>query len=388
MSEYILDTGNHMVGHAVGRARVEVIAAYPITPQTTIVEQLATMVATGKLKARYICVESEHSALAACLGAEFVGARTFTATSSQGLAYMHEMLHFSSGSRMPIVMAVSNRTLGPPWNIWADDTDSLSQRDTGWMQVYCASNQEIIDALIQSYRVCESNGVSLPAMICLEGVNLSHNMMPAVLPGQEEVDTFLPKYEPIWTLNTEAPGTMGNMSAPEETIKMKKDLQRAMSLAKQKFATIAKEYSLHFGLPYNGGMIEQYRCEDAEILVVALGALASEAKIAVDELRSRRLKVGMVRIRVFRPFPTGEIREAAKNARSIVVLDRDMSAGMEGIASSEVKSALYDMASPPQVTGLIVGIGGIDVTSARIAGLVQECLEGKKQANEIQIIDD
>lgn len=385
MSEYILDTGNHMVGHAVGRARVEVIAAYPITPQTTIVEQLATMVETGKLKAKYICVESEHSALAACVGAGFVGARTFTASSSQGLAYMHEMLHFTSGSRIPVVMAVANRTLGPPWNIWADHTDSLSQRDTGWIQLYCASNQEIIDSIIQCYRTCESNEVSLPAMVCLEGVNLSHNLMPAVLPGQEEVDTFLPPYKPLWTLNTEDPGTMGNMFGPEETLRVKEDIQRAMGIAREKLLKTAREYSHHLGLPYNGGMVELYRCEDAEILVVALGALASEIKIAVDQLRSRGISVGLMRIRVFRPFPIREIREAAKNARSIIVFDRDMSAGMEGIAFTEIKAALYATTSPPQLTGFIVGIGGVDVTNVQIADFVEKCVQGKVPFSETSI---
>ena len=375
MSEFVLDTGNHMVAYAVERARAQVIASYPITPQTTIVESLATMVDTGKLKAKYICVESEHSALSVCAGAAFVGARTFTATSSQGLAYMHEMLHYTSSCRLPVVMAVANRTLGPPWNIWADDTDSLSQRDTGWIQLYCASNQEIIDSIIQCYKVCESFDVSLPAMVCLEGVNLSHNLMPAVLPGQEEVDSFLPQYEPVWTLNPDEPATMGNMAGPSETLETKQDLRIAMDGVREKLSDVAKEYSNHFGIPYAGGLVERYRCDDAEVMVVAIGALASEAKIAVDQLRTRGRRIGLVRIRVFRPFPIEEIQELAKNVKAFVVFDRDISFGMEGIILSEVKAALFDTPSPPHVGGFVVGLAGVDVTSKDMADLVEKSLE-------------
>jgi len=364
-----------MVAHAVERARAQVIAAYPITPQTTIVESLATMVETGKLKAKYICVESEHSALSACAGAAFVGARTFTASSSHGLAYMHEMLHFTSSCRLPVVMAVANRTLGPPWNIWADDTDSLSQRDTGWIQLYCASNQEIIDSIIQCYKVCELDDVGLPAMVCLEGVNLSHNLMPAVLPGQEEVDSFLPPYKPVWTLNPDEPATMGNMAGPSETLETKEDLRIAMDRVREKLSNVAKEYSHHFGIPYAGGLVEQYRCDDAEVMIVAIGALASEAKVAVDQLRLRGRRIGLVRIRVFRPFPIKEIRELAKNTRAFVVFDRDVSFGMEGIILSEVKAALFDMPSSPHVTGFVVGLAGVDVTSKEMGDLVEKSLE-------------
>ena len=364
-----------MVAYAVERARAQVIASYPITPQTTIVESLATMVDTGKLKAKYVCVESEHSALSVCAGAAFVGARTFTATSSQGLAYMHEMLHYTSSCRLPVVMAVANRTLGPPWNIWADDTDSLSQRDTGWIQLYCASNQEIIDSIIQCYKVCESFDVSLPAMVCLEGVNLSHSLMPAVLPGQEEVDSFLPQYEPVWTLNPDEPATMGNMAGPSETLETKQDLRMAMDGVREKLSNVAKEYSNHFGIPYAGGLVERYRCDDAEVIVVAIGALASEAKIAVDQLRTRGTRIGLVRIRVFRPFPIEEIQELAKNAKAFVVFDRDISFGMEGIILSEVKAALFDTPSPPHVSGFVVGLAGVDVTGNDIADLVEKSLE-------------
>lgn len=369
-----------MVGYAVGASRVQVIAAYPITPQTTIVEQLASMVETGKLKAKYICVESEHSAIAACTAAAFVGARTFTATSSQGLAYMHEMLHFASSGRVPVVMAVVNRTLGPPWNIWADDTDSLSQRDTGWIQLYCGSNQEIIDAIIQCYKVCESQEISLPAMVCLEGVNLSHSLMPAVLPGQEEVDAFLPSYEPVWTLNPDEPGTMGNMFGPLETLKVKEDVQLAMERVKERLSKTAIEYSHHFGLPYRGGLVEEYRCDDAEIMIVALGALASEAKVAVDLLRKRDQKIGLMRIRVFRPFPTESIRKLAVTARLLIVLDRDISFGMEGIVLSEVKAALFDAPSPPKVIGFVIGLAGVDVTAGKIVDLVEKSLERRTEA--------
>lgn len=372
-----------MVGHAVRAARVQVIAAYPITPQTPIVEQLATLTETAKLKAKYIRVESEHSALAACVGAAYVGARTFTATSSHGLVYMHEMLHWTSGSRLPVVMAVVNRALGPPWNIWVDHTDSLSQRDTGWIQIYCASNQEIFDSVIQCYRACESQDISLPAMVCLEGVNLSHTLMPAVLPEQQEVDVFLPPFKPVWTLNPDEPGSASNIFAPAEYMKLREKLQQAMDGAKETLPRIAKEYSHHFGLPYRGGMVETYQCEDAEIAILALGGLASEAKDAVDGLRMKGHRVGLIRVRVFRPFPANEIRKIAKTVRTIVVFDRDVSAGMEGILFTEVKSALFGELSKLEVAGFIVGLGGVDVTSVQIAGLVKKCIKEKIQGGSI-----
>jgi pyruvate/2-oxoacid:ferredoxin oxidoreductase alpha subunit len=343
------------------------------------------MTETGKLKAKYIRVESEHSALAACVGAAFVGARTFTATSSQGLAYMHEMLHWTSGSRLPVVMAVVNRALGPPWNIWVDHTDSLSQRDTGWIQVYCASNQEIFDTVIQCYHVCESHEVSLPAMVCLEGVTLSHTLMPAVIPDQHEVDAFLSPYKPLWFLNTEDPRSVANVFSPSEYMKLRENMQQAMNHARAKLSSTAKEYSLHFGLPFHGGMIEYYRCEDAESAIFALGALASEAKIAVDQLREQGRKIGLARIRVFRPFPIQEVRKLAETMRSMIVLDRDLSMGMEGILSTELKAALFGMPEKPVVTGFIVGLGGVDVTSHQIAKLVERVLEGKAHGDSIWI---
>ncbi|MBS7651415.1 MAG: pyruvate ferredoxin oxidoreductase [Candidatus Bathyarchaeia archaeon] len=377
MVNLILDTGNHMVGYAVRAARVQVIAAYPITPQTSIVEQLATMVETAKLKARYICVESEHSALAACVGASYVGARTFTATSSQGLAYMHEMLHWTSGSRLPIVMAVVNRALGPPWNIWVDHADSLSQRDTGWIQIYCSSNQEIFDTVIQCYKACESPEVSLPAMVCLEGVTLSHTSMPAIIPEQFEVDEYLPPYNPAVTLNPERPKTFSNIFKPEDYMSLRHGLDGAMVRAMKILEDVALEYSTHFGLPYHGGLVEKYKLEDAEAAIVALGGLASEAKDAVDKLRLRGLKVGLLRVRVFRPFPKEEMRRLAEDLKFMIVLDRDISFGMEGILYTELKASLYDLQDRPSLTGFIVGLGGVDVKSSQIADMVIKCLEGK-----------
>lgn len=377
MVNLILDTGNHMVGYAVRAARVQVIAAYPITPQTSIVEQLATMVETAKLKARYICVESEHSALAACVGASYVGARTFTATSSQGLAYMHEMLHWTSGSRLPIVMAVVNRALGPPWNIWVDHADSLSQRDTGWIQIYCSSNQEIFDTVIQCYKACEYPEVSLPAMVCLEGVTLSHTLMPAIIPEQFEVDEYLPPYNPAVTLNPERPKTFSNIFKPEDYMSLRHGLDGAMVRAMKILEDVALEYSTHFGLPYHGGLVEKYKLEDAEAAIVALGGLASEAKDAVDKLRLRGLKVGLLRVRVFRPFPKEEMRRLAENLKFMIVLDRDISFGMEGILYTELKASLYDLQDRPSLTGFIVGLGGVDVKSSQIADMVIKCLEGK-----------
>ncbi|MEM3382355.1 MAG: pyruvate ferredoxin oxidoreductase, partial [Candidatus Bathyarchaeia archaeon] len=287
------------------------------------------------------------------------------------------MLHWTSGSRLPIVMAVVNRALGPPWNIWVDHTDSLSQRDTGWIQIYCSSNQEIFDTVIQCYKACESPEVSLPAMVCLEGVTLSHTLMPAIIPEQFEVDEYLPPYRPAATLNPERPKTFSNIFKPEDYMSLRDGLDGAMVRAMKILEDVALEYSTHFGLPYHGGLVERYRLEESEAAIVALGGLASEAKDAVDKLRLRGLKVGLLRVRVFRPFPKEEMRRLAENLKFMIVLDRDISFGMEGILYTEVKASLYDLQDRPSLTGFIVGLGGVDVKSSQIADMVIKCLEGK-----------
>jgi 2-oxoisovalerate ferredoxin oxidoreductase alpha subunit len=361
MTQTIVETGNRIAGLACKAAKVKVIAAYPITPQTTVVEQIAEDVESGKLDAKYVRVESEHSAMAACIGATVSGVRTFTATSSHGLALMHEMLHWASAARLPIVMAVVNRAMGPPWNIWADFSDSLSQRDTGWIQFYCADNQEIFDTIIQAYKLCEDKRVFMPAMVCFEGFILSHTAMPVQIPDQKDVDDFLPPYNPPWLLDINNPVTHGSIVYPEWYMEFRYFMYEAMENARKLIPEIDKEYGRHFGIQH-GGHIEKYKCEDADLIILSMGTIGSEAKLAVDNLRKQGRKVGAARVRVFRPFPKDEIISIANNAQMLTVIDRQVSYGMEGPLHTEVKASLYSKEEAPLTAGFIAGLGGRDVT--------------------------
>jgi 2-oxoisovalerate ferredoxin oxidoreductase alpha subunit len=374
MARIVIDTANHIAGYAAKAARVKVVAAYPITPQTTVVEKIAEFVESGEMDAEYIRVESEHSAMAACIGAAAAGVRTFTATSAHGLALMHEALHWASGARLPIVMVVVNRAMGAPWSIWPDFSDSLSQRDTGWLQFYCADNQEVFDTIIQAYRICEDEKVFLPAMVCLEGFILSHTYMPVKIPDQEDIDAFLPPYKSGWTLDVDNPATHANLVSPEWYMEFRYKIQEAMENAKRLISEIDEEYGRCFGFQY-GGLIEKYQCEDADLIICAMGTMGAEAKIAVDNLRKEGLKVGVARVRVFRPFPKEEIRKLAERARMIVTVDRHISFGMEGFLATEVKASIYHMEDRPLVAGFIAGLGGRDVTFKTIEGIARKALK-------------
>ena len=375
MLKTIVETGNHVAGLAALAARAQVVAAYPITPQTQIVEKIAELVDSGKMNAEYICVESEHSAMSACIGASTVGARTFTATSAHGLAYMHEMLHWASAARLPIVMAVVNRAMGPPWNIWTDHGDSLPQRDTGWVQIYCASNQEIFDSIIQAYRVCEDQRVLMPAMICLEGFILSHTSMPTKIPDQKEIDDFLPPFEPGWKLDVENPVSHGNMLSPEYYMELRYFMHGALQAAKELIPKVAREYSKKLGLQDYGGLIEEYMCDDAEVILFSMGTIGSEAKLAVNRLRDSGYRVGSARIRVFRPFPQEAVREIGARAKALAIIDRDISFGIEGILFTEIKSTLFDLPKRPLMKNFIAGLGGRDVTQGDIEDVARKTFQ-------------
>jgi 2-oxoisovalerate ferredoxin oxidoreductase alpha subunit len=374
MAQTVVDTANHIVAIATKAARVQVIAAYPITPQTSIVERIAELVESGELDAEYICVESEHSAMAACIGAAAGGVRTFTATAAHGLVLMHEALHWAAGSRLPIVMPVVNRSLGPGWNIWADMTDSMSQRDTGWIQFYCADNQEVFDTIIQVYKLCENEQVLLPAMICLEAFILSHTYMPVKIPDQEKIDDFLPPYKPGWILDVDNPLSHGNIVSPDWYMEFRYMMQEAMENAKRLIPEIDQEYGKYFGFEH-GGLIEKYKCEDADLLLLTMGTIGSEAKIAVDNLRQEGLKVGSARVRVFRPFPKEEIRKLAEDIRMFAIIDRGISFGMDGFLAEEIKASLYNQRDQPLIAGFIAGLGGRDVTFKTIEKIAQKSSE-------------
>ena len=373
MPQKMLANGNYAAAYAVKLANAKVIAAYPITPQTSIIEKIAEFIAKGDMRAEYIKVESEHSAMSACIGASAAGVRTFTATSSQGLLYMHEMLHWASGSRLPIVMAQVNRAIAPPWTVWTDQNDSISQRDTGWIQFYCESNQDILDALIQAYKVAEDHRVMLPAMVCFDGFELSHTSMPLELPDQRDVYEFLEPYnEEHALIDLKRPSTHGSMVSPELYMEFRYLIQKAMENAKLVINETVSDFARKFGRNYES-QIQCYKCRDIEVAIVSMGAISSEAKEAVDRLRKEKLPVGAIKLRVFRPFPLEAFQEMGKRVKAFVVIDRDISFGMEGALFTELKSALYHLEEKPLVLGFIAGLGGRDV---RIRDLTRAARRG------------
>ncbi len=373
----MIDTGNYIAAKAVVMAKPDVVAAYPITPQTTVVEGIAKYYGTGEFSGEYICVESEHSAMSACIGASAAGARTFTATSSHGLLLMHEMLHWAALARLPIVMCNINRVVGPGWNIWPDQNDSISQRDTGWIQVYCSSNQEIFDSIIQSFKLAEDKRILLPVMVNYDAFVLSHTTMPADIPEQKEIDCFLPAYEPQWKLDVHNPITFGNIIGPQAYFRVRKAMQDAQEHAKKLIPKIADEWKKLTGR-FHGGLFEEYNCDTADYILIASGALGAESKDAIKMLQKKGINIGLARLRVFRPFPTEDIRRFAKQA-DLIVLDRNISIGHEGAMCSEIKAALYGT-SDATVTGFVAGLGGTDVTYKDIEKMVTQAVQGKAKS--------
>jgi pyruvate/2-oxoacid:ferredoxin oxidoreductase alpha subunit len=354
--------GSHAVAEAVRLARTQVISAYPITPQTHIVERLSEYCADSTLAARFLRVESEHSALAALIGAATCGVRTFTATSSQGLALMHELLHWASGARLPIVMANVNRAMAPGWNIWADQTDSLAQRDTGWIQLYCEHSQEVLDTTIQAFRLAEWS--NLPVMVNLDAFFLSHTYEPVDLPKQSVVDRFLPPYQPRLQLDTKDPCAFNQLAPPNVYMEMRYNIQTAMDDGLTFFDQMEDEFEDIFGRRY--GPVEAVQCEDAEVIMITSGTITSTSRQVLAELRKKGEKVGLLKIKLFRPFPLKAIRELTASAKKIAVIDRNFSFGASGIFAQEIRAALCNHPGRPLVFGYVAGLGGRDVTTAVI----------------------
>ena len=363
--------GSHAVSYAVMLSRVQVICAYPITPQTHIVEKLSDLCSTGEMQAKFLKVESEHSAMAGCIGASAVGARAFTASSSQGLALMHELLHWAAGARLPIVMANVNRSLGAPWNIWCDQTDSLSQRDTGWLQFYCESSQEALDTVIQAYKISEK--ISLPSMVVLDAFYLSHTFEPVNIPDQGRVDRFLPPYEPKYRLDPKVPRSFSGLTPPDLFTEMRYQIQEAMEEAKKVILHVDEEFDALFGRRY--GLVEGYRLEDAELVLVTSGTAASTARDVIDQYRDDGKPVGLLKVRTFRPFPSEEIRKALKNVSKVAVIDRNISFGMGGIFAEELKSVYGNEEEGPIIFGYIAGLGGRDITKETLSGIIEHTFE-------------
>jgi pyruvate/2-oxoacid:ferredoxin oxidoreductase alpha subunit len=382
----ILD-GNHAAALGAKLSRVQVIAAYPITPATPVTETLSEFVERRELNAEYIAVESEHSAMAVCTSASMVGARAFTASSSQGLAYMHEMLHWAAGARLPVVLVCVNRAIGAPLNILPDHQDSISQRDTGWIQIYARNNQEILDSIIQAYKIAET--VYVPVMVCYDGFVLSHAEMPVDVPSQEAVDRFLVPYQPHTILDPTNPKnynlvTLGNPRSGIEGVlchgymELRYLLQEALQNSKETIIKVGQGFGELFGRNY-ANMFWEYRLNDAEIVIVAMGSLAMEAIVAADMLREEGSRAGVLGLRMFRPFPKAEIVKVLRDSHLIVVFDRNISYGLEGASCSEIKSALYGSGINAAVRNFIVGIGGRDVKARDMVHAVNKSLSSLEE---------
>lgn len=363
-------TGNHAVAHAVKLCRTPLIAAYPITPQTPIYEKLSEWESSGLLQGIMMRTESEHSAMASCIAASLTGVRTFTATSSQGLALMHEMLHFAAGCRAPIVMANVNRLLAAPWGFWADQLDSLSQRDTGWIQFYCENGQEALDSVIQAYRIAEQ--VFLPVMICLEAFFVSHFMEPVEIPAQEEVDRFLPPLNLPHRFDIDKPGFLVPVVSSDLYQKYRQMMQRAMESVKTVALQVDDDFKTTFGRSY--GIIEPFLLEDAEVVLVTAGSMTSTARMAVQTLREKGYRVGLLKIRLFRPFPVEALQQAISGKQKIVVIDRNCSIGSGGIFCQELRAALIHSPDHPFVYNYLAGIGGTDVTPETIEKIALDAI--------------
>jgi pyruvate/2-oxoacid:ferredoxin oxidoreductase alpha subunit len=387
-STWILD-GNHAAAQGAKLSRVQVIAAYPITPQTPVTEALSEFVERKELDAQYVAVESEHSALAVCTSASMVGARTFTATSSHGLAYMHEMLHWAAGARLPVVLACVNRAIGAPWNVLNDQQDSVSQRDTGWIQIYARNNQEILDSIIQAYRIAES--VYVPVMVCYDGYVLSHTEMPVDVPSQKDVDKFLPSYKPHTILDPANPKnynlvTLANPRVNAEGVlchgymELRYLLQEALQNSRETIIKVGQEFGELFGRSY-ANMFWENRLDDADVVIVAMGSLAMEAIVAADMLREAGHKVGVLGLRVFRPFPKADVAKALKKSRLVVIFDKNISYGLEGATCSEIKSALYGSSVRAVIRNFIVGLGGRDVKAREMVDAVNKSLLSVKEGD-------
>jgi pyruvate/2-oxoacid:ferredoxin oxidoreductase alpha subunit len=368
MREFL--TGNHAVAYAVHLCRTPLIAAYPITPQTAIYERLSEWEASGKLKGIMMRTESEHSAMAACISASLTGVRTFTATSSQGLALMHEMLHFAAGCRVPVVMANINRVLAAPWGFWADQLDSLSQRDTGWIQFYCENGQEALDTVIQAYRIAEQ--VYLPVMISLEAFFVSHFMEVLDLPEQEQVDRFLPPMDLPHKFDVDRPGFLVPVVSSELYRKYRHMAQGSMDSVKEVARQADREFRKEFGRGY--GIVEPIMIEDAEIVIVTAGSITSTARVAVRALREQGHRIGLLKLRLFRPFPVEGVHSALRGKKKIAVIDRNISLGGGGIFCQELRAALIHSCDHPLIHGYIAGIGGTDVTPEVIQKIALEVM--------------
>ena len=370
---------------AVKQANVDVISAYPITPQTHIVEHLSELVANGEFDAEFFCVESEHSALSVCVGAAATGARTFTCTSSQGLALMSEITYIASGLRLPMLMIISNRTISAPLSIWNDHSDVMSIRDCGWIQFFVENGQEVYDHVFVSYRLAEDRNVLFPVIINMDGFILSHVIEPIEQYQKEKIDQFLPPYQPLHRLHPDRPVTMGAFALPSIFAEAKKAQEEALRSSMPKILETWKAFGDMTGRYYHP--VETYKAEDADTLLVTMGSFGETASVAVDKMREEGRSVGLLKIRLWRPFPFDDLKKATLHAKQLVLIDRAISVGACGPVASEVKAALYGNDQRPSVYNFVAGISGRDVTPSDFVKMVDkaeiEIEEGNKEGFEI-----
>jgi pyruvate ferredoxin oxidoreductase alpha subunit len=375
--------GSQAVARAVALCRPEVIAAYPISPQTHIVESLSDLVRLGELaRCEYLMVESEFGAMSACIGASAAGARSYTATSSQGLLFMAEALFNASGLGLPIVMTLANRAIGAPINIWNDHSDSMSMRDSGWIQLFAESNQEAVDLHIQAFRLAET--LSVPVMVCMDGFVLTHAFEQVDLPTQEQVDAFLPPFVAQQMLDPEDPVTIGAMVGPEAFAEVKYLMHAKQVMALDVIPEIAAEFAGVFGR-HSGGLVRPYRCEDAETVVLALGSVRGTIEEVVDGLRDEGVSIGVLGIGCFRPWPKDEVREALKNAERVVVLEKAFAVGAGGIVGQNTRDATRGL--PVEVYDVVAGLGGRPISRESLRGLLDDVLKGRIDPKRLHFLD-
>jgi pyruvate/2-oxoacid:ferredoxin oxidoreductase alpha subunit len=372
-------TGNEAVAYGVMLSRAQVIAAYPITPQTTIVEELSKMCADQRLKAKFLKVESEHSAMTCVIASTTVGVRSFTATSSQGLALMHEMLHWAAGARVPVVMVNVNRALGTAWSIWNDQSDSLSQRDTGLIQLYCEDNQEVVDTIPQAYRIAET--VKLPVMVVLEAYVMSHTAEPTEIPDADRIDGFLPPLKSELSLISRRHQSFNPIISPDYYMEFRHKMHEAMDTTKQIAKEVDQEYKRLLGRGY--GVMEKYNWDGADIVLVTSGTVTSTSRIVVDELSKAGTRIGLLKIKMFRPFPNEDIREVLGGVRKVAVIDRGLSPGQCGFFAQEIRTAFCNEDERPRIFGFVTGLGGRDVTPGLIREVISYTMENDHPRQDI-----
>ena len=376
------------IAEAVRLAGADVVAAYPITPQTHIVERLAEYVANGELDGQYIPVESEHSAMSACLGSSAVGARTFTATAGVGLELMHEVLYVASSMRLPIVMAVANRALSSPLSIWGDHSDAMSARDCGWIQIFTENAQQVFDMILCAFRIAEDNNVLCPTMVHIDGFHVSHVIESLEILEEKDLKGFIPPYKHPYPLDPAKPLTLGAFGMPNVYTEVKKAQDTDLRNAKEKIIDVWGKFEKLSGRKYSP--VEKYRTDDAETLLVTMGSYSETAMTAIDKLRDEGIKAGLLKIRLWRPFPFKELKDSVGKAQTLIVLDRAVSfGGPTGPVCSEIKAALYSDEKRPRIVSFVGGLGGRDITDKGFENIIKAGINKSKSAtdNEIQIIE-